>query len=141
MKKLLISGLIAFFSMQLAQAADTICDARIALADARFNLMMMVMSEDKADQDALKVAIDNASTELERVMAAMLKDGNKTDDGQLTTLQDTWVAFKKTRETEIIPAIRAGNNDKAIEIATGIQQERMNTMEGKIQELNGDNCN
>jgi hypothetical protein len=140
MKKLLISGLIAFFSMQLVQA-NTICDARIALADARFNLMMMVMSEDKADQDALKVAIDNASTELERVMAAMLKDGNKTDDAQLTTLQDTWVAFKKTRETKIIPAIRAGHNEKAIDIATGIQAERMNTMEGKIQELNGDNCN
>ncbi len=140
MKKLLISGLIAFFSMQLVQA-NTICDARIALADARFNLMMMVMSEDKAEQDALKVEIDNASTELERVMADMLKDGNKTDDGQLTTLQDTWTAFKNTRETKIVPAIYAGENMKAIEIATGIQAERMITMEGKIQELNGDNCN
>jgi len=140
MKKLLISGLIAFFSMQLVQA-ETICDARISLADARFNLMMMVMSTEKAEQDALKVEIDNASTVLERVMAAMLKDGNKTDDAQLTILQDTWVAFKNTRETEIVPAIYAGDNMKAIEIATGIQAERMNTMDGKIQELNGDNCN
>ncbi len=45
MKKLLISGIIAISLMQWVQA-ETICDARIALADARFNLMMMVMSTD-----------------------------------------------------------------------------------------------
>ncbi len=140
MKKLLISGIIAFLSMQLVQA-ETICDAKIALADARFNLMMMVMSTDKAEQDALKVEIDNASTNLDRAIAAMLKDENKTDDGQLAILQETWTAFRNTRETEIVPAIYAGDNMKAISIATGIQAGRMMTMEGIIQALNGDNCN
>jgi len=140
MKKLLISGIIAFLSMQLVQA-ETICDARISLADARFNLMMMVMSTDKAEQDALKVEIDKASADLERVIAAMLKDENKIDDSQLTILLETWTAFKNTRETEIVPAIYAGDNMKAIGIATGIQAGRMMTMEGIIQALNGDNCN
>ena len=120
MKKLLISGMIALFAMQLVQAA-TICDAKVALVEARLNLMMMVMSTEKAEHDALKVEIDTASANLESAIAAMLKDENKIDDGQLTTLQDTWTAFKNTREAEIIPTIRAGNNDKAIEIATGIQ--------------------
>jgi predicted amino acid-binding ACT domain protein len=140
MKKLFISGIIAFLSMQLVQA-ETICDVRTALADARFNLMMMVMSTDKAEQDALKVEIDKASADLDRAIAAMLKDENKTDDGQLTILQETWTAFKNTRETEIVPAIYAGDNMKAIGIATGIQAGRMMTMEGIIQALNGDNCN
>jgi len=139
MKKLLISTMIALFAMQLVQAA-TICDAKVALAEARLNLMMMVMSTEKTEHDALKVEIDTASAALELAIAAMLKDENKIDDGQLTTLQDTWAAFKNTREAEIIPTIRAGNNDKAIEIATGIQAERMDTMDGLIQTLNGDNC-
>ncbi|RKZ37359.1 MAG: hypothetical protein DRQ49_16350 [Gammaproteobacteria bacterium] len=140
MKNFLIGGMIAIFAMQWVQAA-TICDAREALADARLNLMFMVMSMDKAEQDALKVEIDDASTELEKVIAAMLKDENKTDDGQLTAVQNTWAAFKNTRETEIVPAIYAGDNIKAIGIATGIQAERMDTMNGSIQALNGDNCN
>ncbi len=140
MKKLLISGMIAFFAMQWVQAA-TICDARIALAEARLNLMMLIVSTDKAEQDGLKVDIDKASIELEKVIVAMLKDENKTDDAQLTTLEKTWGEFKNTRETEIIPAVRDGDYEKAFEIALGIQAERMNTMDEKIQELNGDNCN
>ncbi len=140
MKKFLISGIIAIFAMQLVQAA-TICDTKIALADARLNLMMMVMSTEKAEQDDLRVEINTASTGLDNALAAMLKDENKTDDTQLTNLQDTWNAFRNTRETEIIPAIYAGNNDKAIEIATGVQAERMDIMNSIIQALNGDNCN
>ncbi len=111
MKKLLISGIIALFAMQLVQAA-TICDAKVGLAEARLNLMMMVMSTDKAEHNALKVDIDTASTALEMAMTAMLKDENKTDDAQLTNLQSTWAAFKNTRETEIIPAVRAGDRNK-----------------------------
>ncbi|MCK5521791.1 MAG: MCP four helix bundle domain-containing protein [Thiomargarita sp.] len=140
MKKLLISGMIAFFAMQWVQAA-TICDARIALAEARLNLMMLIVSTDKAEQDDLKVEIDKASIELEKAIAAMLKDENKTDDAQLTTLEKTWGEFKDTREAKIIPAVRGGDYEKAFEIALGIQAERMNTMDEKIQELNGDNCN
>ncbi len=140
MKKILISGIIAIFSMQLVQAA-TICDTKLALVEARLNLMMMVMSTEKEDQDSLRVEINKASTGLDKALVAMLKDENKTDDAQLTNLQDTWTAFRNTREADIIPAIYAGNNDKAIAIATGIQAERMKIMDNVIQALNGDNCN
>ena len=44
---------------------------------------------------------------------------------------------KNTRETEIVPAVYAGNNKKAIGIATGIQAGRMKIMNGIIQALNG----
>ncbi|MFK5969773.1 MAG: MCP four helix bundle domain-containing protein [Candidatus Marithrix sp.] len=140
MKKFLISGIIAIFSMQLVQAA-TICDTKSALVDARLNLMMMVMSTEKEEQDDLRIEIDKASINLDNALATMLKDENKTDDAQLTNLQNTWSEFRNTRETDIIPAIYAGNNDKAIEIATGIQAGRMDDMNGVIQALNGDNCN
>jgi hypothetical protein len=142
MKKLLISGMIAtsLFAMQLAQA-ETICDAKIALADARLNLMMMVISTDQAEQDFLKTGIDKASTALEKVLETLLKDDNKNDDAQLTTFKETWAQFKNTRETEIVPAIRAGDNDKARKIATGIQSKRMKVMNGVIKALDGDDCN
>jgi len=141
MKKLLISGMLqVLFAMQFVQAA-TICDAKVGLAEARLNLMLMVMSMDKAEQNELKVEVDAASLVLETAMTAMLDDENKTDDAKLTDLQDTWAKFKKTRETKIIPAVKAGNNAKAVEIATGVQSERMNTMNDLIQALNGDNCN
>ena len=139
MKKLLISGMIALFAMQLVQAA-TICDARVALAEARLNLMMMVVTTDKVEQDGLKVEIDAASVNLELAIDIMLNDENKTDDDQITILKDTWAMFKNTRETEIIPAVRAGNNKKAQAIANGIQAGRMKIMNGVIQALNGDNC-
>ena len=140
MKQFVIGVIFTVFTMQLVQAAS-ICDAKIALVDARLNLMMMVISSDKAEQDTLKVDIDKASVELEKVLQIMLNDENRTDDAQLTTLQKTWAKFKNTRETEIIPAIRADNNAKAIRIAIGIQAKRMKIMNHIIQALNGDNCN
>ncbi|HHB92724.1 MAG TPA: hypothetical protein ENK59_05880, partial [Thioploca sp.] len=138
--KFLISGIITIFSMQLVQAA-TICDAKSALVDARLNLMMMVMSTEKEEQDDLRIEINKASINLDNALETMLKDENKTDDIQLADLQNTWSKFRNTRESDIIPAIYAGNNDKAIEIATGIQAKRMDDMNNVIQALNGDNCN
>lgn len=126
--------------MQLVQAA-TICDAKSALVDARLNLMMMVMSTEKEEQDDLRIEINKASINLDNALETMLKDENKTDDIQLADLQNTWSKFRNTRESDIIPAIYAGNNDKAIEIATGIQAKRMDDMNNVIQALNGDNCN
>jgi len=101
----------------------------------------MVMTWDRAEQEALKVDIDDATIKLETVMDAMLNDRNKSDDSQLTILQDTWAKFKKTRETKIVPAVYAGDNEKAIGIATGVQAKRMAIMNGAVQALNGDNCN
>jgi len=116
---------------------SSFCDAKTSLADARLNLMMMAMSTDKTEQDAYLVEIDKASTDFEKILAAMLKD--EIDNDQFTTLQETWTVFKNTRETEIIPAIRAGDNEKVLEI-NGIQAEHLNTMIGLIQAINGDNC-
>ncbi len=136
-----IIGIIALlFMMQWAQAG-TICNAKSALADARLNLMMMVMSTEKAEQDFLKRAIDKASIVLEKEIDILLKDDNKNDDAQLKIFQSTWHQFKNTRETQIIPAIRAGNHPKALKIAIGVQAKRMKIMNGVIRALDGDDCN
>ena len=141
MKKLVVAGMAvaSIFTMQLAHSA-TICDMKTALGDARSNLVDMVGSTDKAEQEGLKAKVDAATADLEAATSAMLSDDNKDDDADLATFEKTWADFKNTRETEIVPAIYAGDNAKAKEIATGIQAERMSVMNGIISSHGGDDC-
>ncbi len=119
---------------------SSLCDAKRFLATVRLNLMMIVISTDKTEQDALKVEIDKASRNIEKALAAMLQNENQNDGSQLTTLQNIWATFKNSYETEIMPAIRAGNNNKASEIA-GLQAEQMKTMNGiLLHDLDEENC-
>jgi hypothetical protein len=106
-----------------------LCDANTYLATVRLNLTMILMSTDKTEQEALRVEIDKASAALEKQIIAT----------KLLTLQKTWAIFKKTYKTEILPAIRAGNNDKASKIAV-IQAENLKTMKNIIQAINEKNC-
>ncbi len=120
---------------------SSLCDAKRFLATIRLNLMMMLISTDKIEQESLKVEIDKASRNIEKALAAMLQNENQNDGSQLTTLQNIWATFKNSYETEIMPAIRAGNNNKASEIA-GIQAEQMKTMNGiLLHALDEENCN
>jgi hypothetical protein len=141
MKKLVITGVAvaSMFTMQFAHSA-TICDMKAALGDARSNLVDMVASTDKAEQEGLKGKVDAATTELEAATSAMLGDDNKDDDADLATFEKTWADFKDTREAEIVPAVYAGDNAKAKEIATGIQAERMSVMNGVLSSHGGDDC-
>lgn len=106
------------------------CDANTYLATIRLNLTMMLISTDKTEQEVLKVKIDKASTAFEKTIVA----------AQLPTLQETWARFKNTYQTEILPALNAGNNEKASKIAV-IQAENLKTMKGLIQAINEKNCN
>ncbi len=141
MKKLVIVSMAvaSVFTMQSAYSA-TICDMKTALAAARSNLVDMVASTDKTEQEGLKAKVDAATTDLEAATSAMLSDDNKDDDADLETFKKTWADFKNTRETEIVPAVYAGDNAKAKEIATGIQAERMSVMNGVISSHGGDDC-
>jgi len=119
---------------------SSLCDAKRSLATVRLNLMMIVISTDKTEQDALKVKIDKASINLEKALAAMHQNENQNDGNQLTTLQNIWATFKNRYETEIMPAIRTGNNETASEIA-GLQAEQMTTMNSiLLHELDEENC-
>ncbi len=105
-----------------------LCNAKTSLADAHLNLMMMVISTDKAEQYALKREIDNASTQFENALATLYE----IDNDEFTALQEIWMVYKNIRETQIIPAILAGYNDQALEIANGIQAERIKAMKDII---------
>jgi hypothetical protein len=58
-------------------------------------------------------------------------------EAQFKDLVDTWGAFKKTRETELVPLILAGKEDEALKLAGGIQKERINKCMTLLGELGG----
>jgi hypothetical protein len=49
-------------------------------------------------------------------------------------MTELWTAFKKTRETELVPAALGGKDDEAKKLANGIQKERYT----RIQQILGD---
>src|SRR5512143_3657322 len=107
-----------------AAHADAIRDG---LMSARKNLVAMIDTSDQAAQDKLYAEVTTASQTVDDALRTALADKATTEDqaAKLKQFQEIWEAFKKTRETEIVPAIRAGNKDTARSIAKGVQAERM----------------
>ncbi|MFK5970225.1 MAG: hypothetical protein QM487_08935 [Candidatus Marithrix sp.] len=148
MKKLFITGIVAAFAMQFAQAG-TVCDAKSSLNDARTNLVAMVGLSDKKAEDgggeevlnSLREKVNTATTSLETAIKTL---GDEHTDGAgavvVATLDKTWNEFKGTRESEIMPNVYSGKKAEAKAIATGVQAERMDVMNDSISKLGGDKC-
>lgn len=133
MKKLISLFLVALLALTASTwaSANEFSDLRTELSAARESLVTMMTNKDKrgADQQKIvKTTADAVSAHLAKMKAPAGKDA------QFKELVDTWNAFKKTREVELVPAILAGKDDEARKIAGGIQKERIT----KCQQLVGD---
>ena len=114
----------------LAQANE-FEDLRTEMTAARESLVTLVVNKDKrgADQQKLvKETADKVSAHLAKMKAPAGKEA------QFKELTETWAAFKKTRETELVPAVLAGKEDDAKKLVNGIQKERYT----KCQQILGD---
>jgi hypothetical protein len=114
----------------LAQANE-FEDLRTEMTAARESLVTLVVNKDKrgADQQKLvKETADKVSAHLAKMKAPAGKEA------QFKELSDTWAAFKKTREIDLVPAVLAGKDDDAKKLVNGIQKERYT----KCQQLLGD---
>lgn len=131
---ILSSVLMAASSFANSATVDEVANA---LTEARANLLQMLNSSDKAAQEGLKTKIEAASKKVDDALAALSTDkafaGEKAD--QLKTFKTNWEDFKKTRETEIIPAILSGKVDAAKALAKGVQAERMQKMKTALVAL------
>jgi hypothetical protein len=106
-------------------------DLRTEMTAARESLVTLVVNKDKrgADQQKLvKETADKVSAHLAKMKAPAGKEA------AFKELSETWAAFKKTREAELVPAVLAGKDDDAKKLLTGIQKERYT----KCQQLLGD---
>ena len=54
---------------------------------------------------------------------------------QFKELVDTWSAFKKTREDELVPMILGGKQADAEKLAGGVQKERFQKIIGLVDGL------
>ena len=74
---------------------------------------------------------------MDEALGAALGDSANTPDqaAKYKELKATWEDFKATRETEIVPAVRAGKTADAKAIAAGVQAERMKKMKGLLADL------
>lgn len=117
--------LLAGMSSAGAAPSDDVC---AALMEARGHLVTMIGSTDKTTYDDLKGKIHGASAKVDAVLGGM----TYSDAAKASAFKPVWEDFKKTRETEIIPAVLAGKNAEAKAIAGGIQAERMGKMKAAM---------
>jgi hypothetical protein len=112
----------------LAQAA-TSADVCTNLGEARTQLVALLGEADATKFDGYKAKIQAASSAVDANLASM---AGGPDAAKADSFKKVWEAFKATREKEIIPAVYAGEKDKAKGLATGIQAERMKEMKGTM---------
>ena len=132
MKKLLTG--LAIFLFASATFAGEFDDLRSEMTAARESLVTLVVNKDKrgADQQKLvKETADKVSAHLAKMKAPAGREA------QFKELQETWAAFKKTRETELVPAVLAGKEDDAKKLVNGIQKERYTKCQQILAELAG----
>ena len=136
MKKWILSLSVALLTLgsSTLAAANEFSDLRGKLSAARESLVTMLVNKDKRGTDHQKVVKDTAdavSAHLAKLKAPAGKEA------QMKELVDTWNAFKKTREVELVPAILAGKEDEAKKLAGGVQKERITKCQQLVGELGG----
>lgn len=126
-------ALAALCNATLAHANE-FSDLRGKLSAARESLVTMMLNKDKRGADQQKLVKDTAdavSAHLAKLKAPAGKEA------QMKELAETWAAFKKTREVDLVPAILAGKEDEARKLAGGIQKERITKCQQLVGELGG----
>jgi CRP-like cAMP-binding protein len=97
------------------------------LMEARRALLSMIDAEDPRVRDALNERVQAASAQLDALLVELSK--SNAEAKAAAEFRRVWERFKKTRQTQIIPAIYAGKVSQAKQIATGIQAERLAIMQ------------
>lgn len=128
-KGLLLSLLLAPWGAAQADAAGDVCES---LRSARIHLIALMGATTPLTLDNHAIRLQVASETLDARLAAMRHARDARDAARAAEFEPVWRAFKHTRESEIIPAVRAGKVELARDIALGIQAERMKAMKAAM---------
>ncbi|MBL8327623.1 MAG: hypothetical protein JNJ71_02155 [Rubrivivax sp.] len=129
----ILATTVALVAAAPAQANE-FAELRGQVSAARESLVTMLTNKDKRGPDHQKVVKDTADAVSAR-LAKMKAPAGK--EAQFKELNETWNAFKKTREVDLVPAILAGKEDEAKKLAGGIQRERITRCQQLLSELGG----
>lgn len=135
MKRIIVSLLLLLSSLiALPAFADDFKELRAKMTAARESLITMATDKNKRGADQQKLVKDTADA-VSALIGKLKAPAGK--DAQFKEMVETWGAFKKTRETELVPAILAGKDDEALKIAGGIQKTRFAKCLSLVGELGG----
>lgn len=126
---LLFTLLLAPWGSAQADAAGDVCES---LRTARIHLIALMGATTPLTLDNHAIRLQVASETLDARLAAMRHARDARDAARAAEFEPVWRAFKHTRETEIIPAVRAGKAEVARDIALGVQAERMKAMKAAM---------
>ena len=133
MKKLLtVSLMFSFLLSSVAIYAGEFADLKKKIGDARDSAITMLKNKEKRGADQQKLAKDTAES-VTMMLHKMSSPSGK--EAIFSELHETWMAFKKTREEEVIPLILQGKDESARKIAEGIQKERLKKLNDLCDEL------
>ena len=127
--------IFAFFFLvvfSLCANADEYGDLRPKLSAARDSLVAMMLHKDQRGPEQQKLVKDTADAVSAHLVKMKARPGEEV---QFKELVDTWAAFKRSRETELVPAILSGNEELAKRIAGGVQKERITRCQKLVSEL------
>lgn len=133
MKKLWVAAVIVFMAgFSFSASASEFGDLRTKVSAARSSLISLMLHADQRGTEQQKLVKDTADT----VSAAIAKiKAPVGKEAKLKEMSETWAAFKKTRETELVPLILKGKEEEAKKLAGGIQKERYMKVSDLINEL------
>lgn len=107
-------------------------DLKAKIGESRDSLVTMLKNKDKRGPDQQKLVKDTADA-VSAMLGKMKAPAGK--ETKFKELVDTWNAFKKTREDELVPMILGGKQDEAEKLAGGVQKERFQKIMGLVDEL------
>lgn len=123
-----VLAILVFVVTATASYAAGFGDLKAKIGEARDTIVVMVKNKDKRGPDQQKLVKDSANA-VSEMLGKMKAPAGK--EAQFKELNETWAAFKKTRENDLVPMLIAGKQEDADRLAGGIQKERF----GKIMAL------
>jgi hypothetical protein len=132
MKKIFATAAIVLLAGVSPAQAGEFGDLRAQASAARSSLIAFMLHTDQrgaAQQKQVKDTADAVSESLAKMKAPAGKEA------QFKELKETWAAFKKTRETELVPLLLKGKEEEAKKLGGGIQKERYLKISDLINEL------
>lgn len=124
------------FFTEVANSNDLIM-LRTKESDVRLALIMMINAADRTGKEQYHQAVKNLAGDIEKFVKRLM-DRNRDKSMVLNRLEEInriRVAFKETRDAQIIPLIYDGKIEDARKLALGIQTERYEKIASLTDEL------
>lgn len=113
--------------------AGQVADLKATLATTRQHTMAMLGESDRTVLEMRYEEALKSSKDLDAALVSAL--GSEAPRPGLVQFKGVWEAFKSTRDGEIIPALLAGERDKARELAQKVQAPRFKKMNELLEAM------